>query len=184
VSTYAQDKILDHLNHFDQLKAEGKAIPVCTGSFSRVWGLPCMHISSVHRILDTPIKFGNIDEQWHLDDVAPVVGDEVQVQVSPPVERPLVQEAHALLTTTCAGLTDGELIVFLTKLKEIAAGPHLTLHEPKKVTKCGRPSSSINKNGRVLSAFKEVQLAVSHMNQTCGMCHQPGHAAKNCPQPR
>jgi len=171
-------KLLGHVSKFALTKiaeqVERATRDGCTGTFTRVWGLPCKHRLWHMTQNNSVVELSDVHNQWLLTDevLPPEQLDDLPAQSMSPCSRTVeaIKEKFRMCDVAQSLVLEAEVDEVLRKDVPPFQNPHAVTN------KRGRPMGSKNKaNKRDKSAFE-----YAHGNR-CSACGQRGHNVRSCP---
>ena len=164
VSLFALEKMYEQL-----ILLEGESNEsVCTGLFTKTWGLPCKHTILRCVEVEKPISLSTIHNQWLLDP-NPLSSNESlsheDISMSPRAR--FMEDMGRQLYTS-----NDKANSILIRLNHVIDTPHVVLQGPNTVTKKrGRPAGVKNKT----SMTRDRSLFEYAQGRKCRTCGNPGH---------
>ena len=168
VSPHALDLVLNQVKLLDKDSEE------CSGSFHRIYGLPCRHQIKSMVAAGKLIQLTDIHSQWRLHEGYVNSSSTRNVSAATEVTRTPKQKAIAMVSEIIERLDDVEIPSYTSQLERLQT---VSLQNPQPVSrKRGRPTISSHKpsNKRDRSAFEYVT------GSKCGKCGEGGHNARTC----
>ena len=169
VSLFALEKVYEQLKYL-----EGEGIDsVCTGIFTKTWGLPCKHTLLEYVQFQKPILLSDIHSQWLLDP-------------NPLQTNESISDEDITMSPRTRFMEDMERVLYgnndrsnsmMIRLNHVIDTPHIVLQGPNTVIKKrGRPAGAKNKT----SMTRDRSLFEYAQKRKCRTCGNSGHNLVTC----
>jgi hypothetical protein len=147
----------------------------CTGNFTRIMGLPCIHQCLQKEQTKSSFGLDDFDPQWHWDQLGIQLSHkdlpETQLSDSELLDHQLLDRQlldHQLL--------DEDLLMDQLINEPIPELEDEFVLEPLKVKGKGGPKTPrTRRTGRILSGFEVTESQVRIARRRCTVCNETGH---------
>jgi hypothetical protein len=152
----------------------------CTGTFRRVYGIPCKHEIAGRESLGQGLRMDDFHTQWWLQGRLPLpaVPAAIPEHGIDPLLAQYALQYHASTQEAQEEMREG--------LEEVLEVPRTAIQNPLVVRTRGRPPGATNRNTslstqRNPSGFEVVTVELERAQRRCGKCGEPGHNRRTCP---